>query len=102
MKQRRKRWLSLVLAMVLLCGALPVASAAETGTPLYAQLGFESADALMEGWTFGPVDYEWVTERYAVHLAELTADPDKAFEEGYAGWDWAMAEEYYGSREDNV
>lgn len=100
MKQKRKRWLSLVLAMVLLCGSLPVASAAETGTPLYAQLGFKSADALMEGWIFGPVDYDWVTARYAVHLAELTADPDKAFEEGYAGWDWSMVDQYYGSREE--
>lgn len=99
MKRKMKRWLSLVLAMVLLCGALPVASAAETGTPLYEQLGFESADALMEDWTFGPVDYEWVTARYAVYLAELTADPDKAFEEGYSGWDWEMAVECYGSRE---
>ena len=100
MKRKMKRWLSLVLAMVLLCGALLVASAAETGTPLYEQLGFESADALMEGWTFGPVDYEWVTARYEVYLAELTADPDKAFEEGYSGWDWETVDEYYGSREE--
>ena len=80
MKSKMKRWLSLVLAMVLLCGTVPVAFAAETETPLYEQLGFESADALMEGWIFGPVDYDWVCERYEVYLAELTANPDKAFE----------------------
>ena len=97
MKRKMKRWLSLVLAMVLLCGALPVASAAETGTPLYEQLGFESADALMEGWTFGPVDYEWVTARYEVYLAELNANPDKAFAEGHSGWDWETVDGYYGS-----
>ena len=100
MKSKMKRWLSLVLAMVLLCGTVPVAFAAETETPLYEQLGFESADALMEGWIFGPVDYDWVCERYEVYLAELTANPDKAFEEGYNGWDWEMVDEYYGSREE--
>lgn len=99
MKRNMKRWISLVLAMVLLCGTLPVAFAAETGTPLYEQMGYESADALMQDWYFDRVDYDWVCARYEAHLAELTADPEKAFEQAYQGWDWAMVDEYYDSRE---
>lgn len=99
MKRKMKRWLSLVLAMVLLCGTLPVAFAAETGTPLYEQMGYESADALMQDWYFDRVDYDWVCARYEAHLAQLATDPEKAFEQAYYGWDWAMVDEYYDSRE---
>lgn len=100
MKRKMKRWLSLVLAVVLLCGMLPVAFAAETGAPLYEQMGYESADAFVEDWFFDRVDYDWVCARYETRLAELTADPDKAFEEAYYGWDWTMVDEYYDSREE--
>lgn len=100
MKSKMKRWLSLVLAMVLLCGTLPVAFAAETGTPLYEQMGYESADEFVESWFFDRVNYDWVCAQYQARLAELTSDPDKAFEEAYYGWDWAMVDEYYDSREE--
>ena len=99
MKRKMKCWLSLVLAMVLLCGTLPVAFAAETGTPLYEQMGYESADAFMQDWYFDRVDYDWVCARYEAHLSQLAADPEKAFEQAYYGWDWAMVDEYYDSRE---
>lgn len=99
MERKRKRWISLVLAMVLLCGTLPAAFAADADMPLYEQMGYESADAFMEDWYFDRVDYDWICARYEVHLAELTADPDKAFEQAYYGWDWAMVDEYYDSRE---
>lgn len=85
--------------MVLLCGTLPVAFAADTGTPLYEQMGYESADALMQDWYFDRVDYDWVCARYEAHLAQLAAAPEKAFEQAYYGWDWAMVDEYYDSRE---
>ena len=100
MKRMCKRWLSAVLALALLCGALPAALAAGTDAPLYEQLGYESADAFLEDWYFDRVDYDWVAARYAVRLAELAADPDKAFEQAYIGWDWAMVDEYFDSRED--
>lgn len=100
MKSKMKRWLSFVLALVLLCGTLPVAFAAEAGTPLYEQMGYESADVFVEDWFFGRVDYDWVCAQYEARLAELTADPDKAFEEAYYGWDWTIVDEYYDSREE--
>ena len=79
-----KRLLSLLLAAALLCGAMPAALAADLEPPLYEQMGYESADAMMDTlFDYGRVDYDWVVERYRQHYAEILADPTEAL--GYYG-----------------
>lgn len=45
MKRFGKKLLSLVLSAVLLCGALPMARAADIDPPLYEQFGYDSSEA---------------------------------------------------------
>lgn len=100
-----KRLLSLLLAAALLCGAMPAALAADLEPPLYEQMGYESADAMMDTlFDYGRVDYDWVVERYRQRYAEILADPTEALE--YYGvssleeLDEMIEFGYWASRED--
>lgn len=85
MKRFGKKLISLVLSAVLLCGALPMARAADIDPLLYEQFGYDSPEAFLLDYGAGRWDYDTFADRYRQRYEAILADPQIAFDYyGYA------------------
>ena len=107
MKRFGKKLLSLVLAAVMLCGALPAALAVDTEPPLYEQFSCASPEEFIQTYGAGRWDYDTFADRCRQHYEAILADPQIALDYyGYASleeldqdiaeWQaWGNREEFY-------
>ena len=85
MKRFGKKLLSLVLAAVMLCGALPAALAVDTEPPLYEQFSCASPEEFIQTYGAGRWDYDTFADRCRQHYEAILADPQIALDYyGYA------------------
>lgn len=85
MKRFGKKLISLVLSVVLLCGALPMARAADVDPTLYEQFGYDSPEAFLLDYGAGRWDYDTFADRYRQRYEAILADPQIALD--YYGYD---------------